>query len=293
VKRTVRFAVVSIVFLVAQGLQAARPPELEKAWDNARELYQRTEYKHSIEQLSALKTRDAEVYQLLGQNYFMLGEYKKATEAFEKALQTEPSKAELVHWLGRAYGRRAETASFLTAPGYATKARQLFEQAVDLDPTNIAASDDLLDYYLDAPGFMGGGLNKAEDLARRIGAINPAQGHYAEAQIKDKRKQYAEAEEHLRKAQELAPQQVGRVLDIAHYLSKVGKRVESDMMFDRAAKMAPQDPKVLYRRAETYIGEHRNGEQARKLLEQYLKSNLTPDLPTREQAEELLKKISN
>ena len=140
---------------------------------------------------------------------------------------------------------------------------------------------------------MGGGFNKAEELARRIGAINPAEGHYAEAQIQDKRKQYSDAEEHLRKAQELAPMQVGRVLDVARYLSKVGKRVESETMFDRAAKMAPHDPKVLYRRAETYISEHRNPEQSRKLLEQYLQSSLTPDLPSKEQAEELLKKISN
>jgi tetratricopeptide (TPR) repeat protein len=284
-KRTVLFLFV----LASLDLKASKPVE----WDNARELYQRTEYKKSIEQLNTLKVHDAEFYQLLGQDHFMLGEYKKATEAFEKALQTEPNKAQLVHWLGRAYGRRAETASFLTAPGYASKTRQLFERAVDLDPSNTEATGDLLDFYLEAPGFMGGGLNKAEDLARRIGAINPAEGHYAEALIKDKRKEYADAEAHLRRAQELAPQQVGRVLDIARYLSKVGKHVESEMLFDRAAKMAPQDPKVLYRRAETYVSERRNLDQARRMLEQYMKSNLTPDLPSKEQAEELLKKIPN
>jgi tetratricopeptide (TPR) repeat protein len=198
-----------------------------------------------------------------------------------------------VYWLGRTYGRRAELGSFLTAPGYAGKTRQLFERAVELDPANLEAASDLLDFYLAAPGFLGGGLNKAEDLAHHIEKVNPAEGHYAVALIKDKRKEYAEAENHFREAAELAPQQVGRVLDVARYLAKIGKLMESEMMFDRAVKMAPQDPKVLYRRAETYVSEHRNLDQARRMLEQYMKSDLNPDLPSREEARELLKKIPN
>ena len=46
----------------------------------------------------------------------MLGDYKKATEAFQKALALEPGNSEYAHWLGRSFGRRAETSSpFLAA----------------------------------------------------------------------------------------------------------------------------------------------------------------------------------
>ncbi len=287
------FRIISVFALFSLGIAALSGASRPAEWDQARELYQRTEYTQSLEQLHKLKQQDAETLQLAGQNYFMLGEYKKATEILEKAMQLDPNRSEVAYWLGRVYGRRAETSSFMTAPGYANKTRQMFERALELDPDNLEAASDLLDFYLAAPGFLGGGLNKAESLAKQIEAVNPAEGHYAQAQIQDKRKEYGEAEVHLRKAAELAPQQVSRVLDVARYLGKVGKLVESERMFDRAAKMAPEDPRVLYRRAETYISERRNLDEARRLLEQYLKSDLTPDLPTKEEARELLKKIPN
>jgi Flp pilus assembly protein TadD len=261
-------------------------------WDKAEELYHRTQYRESLDALNGLP-KDVDVIQLTGQNWFMLGEYKKAGDAFEKASHMEPDNAELYHWLGRTYGRRAETGSMLTAPGNASKARQYFEKAVELDPKNQEAVNDLFDYYLEAPGFLGGGLNKAQTMAAHISTLNPAEGHYAEAQIKDKLKQYSDAETQLRMAAELAPHQVGRVIDIAKYLAKLHRFVESEMMFDKASKMAPHEPKVLYQRAETYVRTNRNPDEARKLLEEYMQSKLTPDDPPREQAQALLKKLTN
>jgi Flp pilus assembly protein TadD len=266
---------------------AASPPE----WDRAHQLYQRTEYHQSLSLLLPLAQKDPETLKLIGQNYFMLGEYKRATESFEKALALEPNRAELLHWLGRSYGRRAETASVFTAPGYASKARQLFEKAVALDPHNGEAVNDLFDFYLQAPGILGGGLHKAETLAQHIARIDPAEGHYAQAQLNDKRKEYDAAEQQLRRAAELAPRQVGRVLDLAKYLAKRGRIKESEAMFDQAARIAPNSPKVLFERANTYIKDQRNLDDARRLLERYIQSPLTPDDPPREQAEALLKKI--
>lgn len=220
----------------------------------------------------------------------MLGEYKKATDALEKAAALEPRDSEIFHWLGRAYGRRAETGGPFTAPGYASKARQMFEKAVALDPSNKEAVNDLFDYYLQAPGFLGGGVRKAEGLVSLIASHDPAEGHYAQAQLDDRSKQYDDAEQHLRRAAELAPRQVGRMLDLAKYLAKRGRTHESDAMFDRAMTMAPHNPKVIYARAETYIQEHRNLNRARELLQEYLRSPLTANDPPRTQAEALLRK---
>src|SRR6266851_1179515 len=146
-----------VSFLLLCTLLAAKTPE----WERADELYHRTQYKQSLVLLLSLPDKDAETFALIGQNYFMLGEYKKATEVFEKAIALDSTKAEYVHWLGRTYGRRAETGSPCTAPGYASKARQMFEKAYTMDPTNQEAVNDLFDFYLQAPGFLGGGLNKA------------------------------------------------------------------------------------------------------------------------------------
>ena len=229
-----------------------------------------------------------------GRRAFLSADYKKAGEAFEKAVAADPRNSDYNLWLGRAYGRRAETASVFTAPGLASKARQHFEKAVELNPRNGEALNDLFDYYVEAPGFLGGGFDKAEALIAKIAAVDAAEGHYAQAQLLDRRKQFDEAEQHLRRALDLAPRQVGRVLDLASYLSKRGRVEESEKQFEAAEKLAPHSPKVLYTRAETYIRDHRNLGKAKQLLQQYLATaNLSADDPPRAKAEDLLKKATS
>jgi tetratricopeptide (TPR) repeat protein len=271
------------------AVSAGRAAPVE--WVRAHDLYQRTEYRQSLVQLLALNPKDAATLQLMGQNYFMLGEYKKATESLEKAAALAPGEGQAWLWLGRAYGRRAETSNPFSAPGYATKARQMFERAVALDPSNKEAFGDLFDFYLDAPGFLGGGQSKAEALAARVGQVDPAEGLYLQAQIDDRRNQFDSAEEKLRRAIEIAPAQAGRFLELAKFLARRGRIEESEAMFEEAARLAPNNPHQMFDRASLYIKQRRNLAEARVLLERYLRLPLTPGDPPRDRAEVLLKKI--
>src|SRR5919197_1065788 len=173
---------------------AAIPAALLWAGDleRARQLYQRTEYEEALEQL-------------------------------EKASQLEPGSAEIFLWLGRSLGRRAETSSFFTAPGYARQCRKALEQAVALDGKNVEAMSALASYYVKAPSALGGGPEKAEKLVARIVALDAAKGQYVQAQIAAHLEDFSRAEEHLR----------------------------------RAAEMAPDSPKLLFARAELYIQQKR------------------------------------
>jgi tetratricopeptide (TPR) repeat protein len=281
----IRKIVIGVIAFAALALGA---PALEEA----QQLYNRTEYQKALNILLPLPEKDAKTWALIGRAYFMSAEYKKATEAFDKAVALQPS-SEYVHWLGRSWGRRAESASIFMAPSFASKARQYFERAVMLDTSNKEALNDLFDYYMEAPGFLGGGLNRAEALVNRIAALDEAEGHYARAQLLDRRKEFDAAEEHLRRALELAPRQVGRVIDLASYLSKRGRVQESEAVFAQAEKMAPNTPRVLYERAQTYIRDQRNLTEARQLLKKYIASPLTPDDPPRSAAEELLRKAGS
>lgn len=272
-------------------LFAAVVPAATPEWTRAHTLFQQTEYRQSLALLQGLPQKDAATLQLMGQDLFMLGEYKKATDALEKAAALDPNNPKLIYWLGRAYGRRAETANPFAAPGFASKTRQMLEKAVELDPTDKDAVGDLLDYYLEAPGFLGGGVHKAEELAQMILKQDQAEGHYAQGVVAERKKEYDTAEQQFRRAAELAPRQVGRILVLARYLSSHGRVKESDALFEQAARMAPNNPQVMFDRATAYINEKRDLDQARKLLEQYLKSPLTPDDPPREHAEALLKKL--
>ncbi|MGA2881184.1 MAG: tetratricopeptide repeat protein [Bryobacteraceae bacterium] len=278
--------VLILFLLTVPGLLA------QDSLSKAEDLYRRTDYQTSLTMMRESGQSSAQAFCLAGKDEFMLGDYKKASEAFERAFTLEPANADYALWLGRGFGRRAETASPFLAPRYAAKARGYFEKAVALDPKNEEALNDLFDYYLEAPGFLGGGFDKAEAIAKRIAEQNPAQGHFAQAQLADRRKQFDTAEQQLRRAIELAPRKVQRVLDLARYLAKHGRIPESEAAFNQAKQLAPDSPKVSFARAQTYIEQKRNLDQAKALLEQYLKSDLTPDDPSRQQAEKLLREAS-
>lgn len=272
--------------LLFAALAGASPDVLRRASD----LYQQTDYAASLHVLAEDPAPDAAVYLLAGKNHFMSGDYKRAIESFDKAQAISPSCSDCELWLGRAWGRRAETASWVTAASYAGRARQHFEKAVALDPNNREAKNDLFSFYLNAPGFLGGGLDKAEAAAKSIAAERPAESEFEQSQIAEKRKDYASAENHLRRAMEFAPAEVGRITDLARFLAKRGRFQEATTLFQHAHKMAPNQPKVAFAEASVDIENHRDIERARELLQGYLRASLTPDDPPRQEAQKLLKR---
>jgi cytochrome c-type biogenesis protein CcmH/NrfG len=259
--------------------------------EQAHKLYELSDFEGSLKVLHELSQRNAAAYELLGRNYFMTGDYKKATDALEKAIELEPRNSDYAMWLGRAYGRRAETSNPFSAMGHASKARQCFERAAQLNPKNIDALNDLLEYYMEAPGFMGGGMDKAKEVVARISQVDPAEGHWAQSKLDEKRKETASAEEHLRRALELNPQRVGRFIDLARFLAKQGRYQEADQNFARAEELAPGNPKLMYARADVYVKSGRNLDVAKDLLERYLQSSVGPEDPPKSEARKLLRKI--
>jgi len=257
--------------------------------ERARKLYNVTEFDQSLKILQSVPVKNAEVYELMGRNFYMQGDFKRATEALENAVAAAPAESNSALWLARAYGRRAETSSPFTAPGYASKARTFFEKSVQLNPRNLDAINDLFEYYLEAPGFLGGGLDKAQSLVPRISQINEGEGQWAQAKLAEKRKQFSTAEDHLRRAIQAAPHQVGRFIDLARFLAKQGRYQEAEESFLAAEKVAPDSPKLLYAKADLYIKAGRNLQVARDLLKRYMSLPLTPEDPPRADAAKLLK----
>lgn len=192
-------------------------------------------------------------------------------------------------WLGRAYGRVAESSSFVTALGWAKKTVRAFERAVDLGPSNLEALSDLFEYYLQAPGIAGGGIEKAQKIADRIAVLNEAEYHWTCARLAEKRKDAAAAEREYRAAFVAAPNDVGRAIDLSTFLSAHGRYPESEAMFRDAEQKHPNSPKVLFARASVYVGSKRNLGEAQELLRRYLESETTCDDPPRREAIALLK----
>src|SRR5271165_1713877 len=255
----------------------------------AEELYQRTEYRSALDILLPLSPKSAAVYALIGKTYYLDGQYKNSTTYSDKAVAEDSLNSSYYDWLGKAFGRRAEQSSFLTALAYARKTRESFEKAVVLDEANLEALGDLFEYYLEAPGMVGGGIDKAENVAARIRRQNEAEGHYVLARIAEKRKDAPTAEREYRTAMQLAPADIGRVIDLAAFLSKQGRYQESEELFDLAGHLAPDSPKLLFARAASYVQTGRKLPEARALIQRYIGSRHTPDDPSRSEVEGLLR----
>jgi tetratricopeptide (TPR) repeat protein len=276
--------VLALIPLSVCGMLATNAQQLTKAED----LYQHTDYRASLALLDKNST-DAATNFLIGRNYFMAGDLKLATDYLQRATESDPNNSEYLDWLGRVYGKRAETGNVLAAPSLASKARQSFERAVELNPRNSDALADLFDYYVNAPGFMGGGYEKALALANKTAAIDPPEGHYEKAKLAQKRKEYAKAEAHLRQAIAADPKDVGHLVALAKFLATQGRTDESDAVFVEAAALRPDAPSVWYARADVLIKQKRDLREARNLLQRYLHAPLTPDDPSRDEAARLLK----
>ena len=101
------------------------------ASDQAAALYKSTRYDEALKVLDAIPKKDAATLALTGKVYLGKRQYKQSVEALEQAVAAEPENSHYWHWLGKAYGRRAQTSSFLSAPKHASQCRKAFEKSVE------------------------------------------------------------------------------------------------------------------------------------------------------------------
>lgn len=222
-------------------------------------------------------------------NHFQLNNLKKATDILVELTAKNPGNSVYFDWLGKVYGKRAEQANPIFAAGLASKTRNALEQAVKLDSNNKDALSDLFDYYLEAPGFMGGGLDKAGAIAVKNRSINPPEGFLELGRIAQKRKDLKSAESYYRQAVKAAPQAIGYYVALARFLEDQGQSTESDAVFKEAFAARPDAPRLWLARAQILVKAKRNREEARHLLTRYLQASLTADDPPPEEARTLLK----
>src|SRR5262245_47112327 len=119
---------------------------------------------------------DAAAAFYLGRSYFNQEYYEEAVRWLERAVLLDGRNSDYHLWLGRAYGYLAQRVSFLWQCPLARKVRAHFEKAVKLNPDNLAARADLVEYYLKAPRILGGGKEKAEVQAHEISLRNLDEG---------------------------------------------------------------------------------------------------------------------
>jgi tetratricopeptide (TPR) repeat protein len=227
---------------------------------------------------------DAEAHNLLCRVYYQEERWDDAIKECETAVNLAPADSNFHLWLGRAYGEKADAIHSIKAFGLAKKTRGEFERAVQLDGTNADALSDLGDFYVEAPGVVGGGKKKAQGVAQTLQAHNPAQADQLQAHLAEKDKNYALAEQNFKAAVEASKQSADAWITLASFYAR---RQQWDKMLDavrsgidadaRSAK--PYGPALV---DAAYVLSHsqREPQLAVQLLKQYLASeNKSADTP--------------
>ncbi|RNC83256.1 MAG: hypothetical protein ED557_11180 [Balneola sp.] len=122
---------------------------------------------------------DSEANFYLGRILFDMEEFGDATKSFEQAAKYEKGNSKYHMWLGHSFGRRAQNAPKLKLPGLARNSKKNYEKAIEYDPSNVEARESAMEYYLQAPKFVGGGRDKAEEQAKAIFEIEKEAGYIA------------------------------------------------------------------------------------------------------------------
>jgi tetratricopeptide (TPR) repeat protein len=120
---------------------------------------------------------------LKGCRFLAEEKWGQAGKEFETAIKAEPNNAVYHFWFGRATGEQAQRANPIRQPGLARRVKGEFERAVALDSTYVGPRQGLLEYYLQAPGFLGGSVDRAREQAEIITKLDTYQGGHAQAKV--------------------------------------------------------------------------------------------------------------
>lgn len=141
----------------------------------------------------------AEAHNLVCRVRFTLEQWNTAANDCEQAARLDADNSDYHLWLGRALGEKASRASFLTAYALAKRTRAEFEEAVRLNPRNAEALSDLGDFYRQAPGVVGGGIDKAQQVVTELDKVDPARAQELRGRIAEQQKDFTTAENDYRK----------------------------------------------------------------------------------------------
>src|ERR1700690_1450450 len=223
--------------------------------------------------------KDAESYTLLCRAYFTLSDWDKGISACAKAVSLDPENAQYHLWLGRIYGEKADHAGFLSAAGLAGKVRNEFETAVRLNPNSAEARTDLAEFYLEAPGIVGGGRDKAEAQAQKLATMDPVKAGWVKGRLAEKKKDMVSAEKEYRAAIEASHGAALAWLNLALFYRHTTRLDQMEDAIRHATSAPMNQPEVLVECAEMLLRAKRDLPQATQLLRRYL-----PPSPTVEAA---------
>jgi tetratricopeptide (TPR) repeat protein len=205
--------------------------------------------------------------------------WEAATGAFERAVAGADGSAIAHFWLGRAYGEQAQRANVFRQASLARKTKGQFDRAVQLDPEYVEAREGLLQFYLLAPGVMGGSEEKARAQAEEIRRRDPYRGAFAAARIAARRKAWGEAEREYDRLATQFPDSAAPWLSLVSIHVQQKRWDEVFRVADRLQRAQPGSTLALYLAGRAAAESGEQLERGDEALTRYLAASRKPGEP--------------
>jgi tetratricopeptide (TPR) repeat protein len=228
-----------------------------------------------VQSLPAQLARTAEAHNLACRVQLTLRNWDTAAQECEQAVRLDGQNSGDHLWLARALGQKASRASFLSAYSLAKHVRAEFEQAARLDPHNVEALSDLGNFYVDAPGVVGGGTDKAGSVATQLDKLDGARAAVLRGQIAEKRGDYGTAEREYSQAIQVSPHPGPQWIVLAGFYRRRQRWTDMEAAIRSCAGPAERDRHsgaALYDGASILMETNRDPVLAVSMMKAYLAS---------------------
>lgn len=255
---------ITLLFLLLSFSLSAQTVEKAKA------LWEKKNYAEAKKILLTVKEENkeyAEAQFYLGRIAFDEEKYDDAEDFFEEAIDANDKVAEYHNWYGNTLGTLAQDANMFKQGILAPKMKAAWEKAVALKADMIEPRQSLIQYYLQAPGFMGGSVDKAKEMAREIIKLNPAEGHRQMGNIYFKEKQMGEAEKEFIAMTKADP---ATLPGLGNFYMGQGQYDKAFALFEEALKSKPDDMLLVYQIGKVSALSGQKPERGEECLKRYL-----------------------
>ncbi len=242
----------------------------QSALEKASSLFEARKYDEAEKVLAAIPEKSADyagAQYYLGRIAFNQKEFDDAQDYFEEAVEVNDKVADYHNWLGNTYGTIARDANMIKQGMLAPKMKNAWEKAIALDGKNIDARTSLIQYYTQAPGFMGGSFEKAKEVANQILKLNPAEGHRQMGNILLSEKKPDEAEKEFLKMAKADPTYAN---GLANFYTNQKQYDKAFALFEEALKKTPEDYISIYQIGRTAAVSGQRLDRGEECLKKYL-----------------------
>jgi len=207
------------------------------------------------------------------------GDAEAAIDVAKSAVVIAPHSASAHLWLGNAYGLRLGQVGMFSQIAIAPRLRRAYEEAVELDPDLLEARYRLVEFYIQAPKAMGGGIDKAKSQVDEITARDTAMGHAARGKVLLAEKQIDLALTEFAAARAAKPDVARYRLEIGLALQRSKRWQDAFDAFQAWTREDPDAPSAWYQLGRTVALSGLNAEAGVAALVHYVNMPLKLDSP--------------